>query len=145
VKVLNPEISSSMGSERFLQEIRLTASLQHPHILGVYDSGDANGLSYYVMPFVEGESLRDRLNRETVLPLEEAVQLAREVADALGYAHSHGVVHRDIKPENVLLSGGHAVVADFGIARAVSQAGSQRLTQTGTSIGSPAYMARSRR
>ncbi|HEV8125650.1 MAG TPA: serine/threonine-protein kinase [Gemmatimonadales bacterium] len=141
VKVLNPEISSSLGSDRFLQEIRLAAKLQHPHILGVYDSGAAGGLLYYVMPFVEGESLRDRLNRETLLPLDEAVQLAREIADALGYAHSHGVVHRDIKPENVLLSGGHAMVADFGIARAVSQSGPDRLTQTGTSIGTPAYMS----
>jgi serine/threonine-protein kinase len=141
VKVLSPEISSSLGPDRFLREIRLAASLQHPHILGVYDSGESDGVLYYVMPFVEGESLRDRLNRETLLPLEEAVQLAKEVADALGYAHGQGVVHRDIKPENVLLSGGHAVVADFGIAKAVSESGSDQLTKTGTSIGTPAYMS----
>ncbi|MEP7324321.1 MAG: serine/threonine-protein kinase, partial [Gemmatimonadota bacterium] len=141
VKVLNPEVSSSVGADRFLREIRLAASLQHPHILGVYDSGEASDVLYYVMPFVEGESLRDRLNRETLLPVEEAVLLAREIADALGYAHAHGVVHRDIKPENVLLSGGHAVIADFGIALAVSQSGPERLTQTGTSIGTAAYMS----
>ncbi len=140
IKVLDPAMSSTMGSERFLREIRLAAGLQHPHILGVYDSGDVGGLLYFVMPFVEGESLRDQLNRETQLPIEEAVRITLEVADALAFAHSRGVVHRDIKPENILLSGGHAVVADFGIARAASEAG-EKLTQTGMAIGTPAYMS----
>ena len=147
IKVLNPDLSSTLGPERFLREIRLAAGLQHPHILGVYDSGEAGGqnglprILYYVMPFVEGESVRDRINREQQLAIEEAVQIAREVADALAHAHSHGVVHRDIKPENILLSGGHAVVADFGIARAVTEAGQDRLTKTGMAIGTPAYMS----
>ncbi|MGE0354374.1 MAG: protein kinase [Gemmatimonadales bacterium] len=141
IKVLEPDLSASLGPERFLREIHLAAGLQHPHILTVYDSGEADGLLYYVMPYVEGESLRDRLNREQQLSIEEAVQIAREVADALSYAHSHGVVHRDIKPENVMLTGGHAVVADFGIAKAVSEAGAQQLTQTGMAVGTPAYMS----
>ena len=118
IKVLHPELAASIGTERFDREIRLAAKLQHPHILGLYDSGAADGLLYYVMPFVKGESLRDRLDREQQLPIDDAIQIAVEVADALGYAHEHGVVHRDIKPENILLSGGHALVADFGIARA---------------------------
>ena len=147
VKVLRPELAHALGPERFLREIETTAALHHPHILPLYDSGSANGegagpaFLYYVMPFVEGESLRDRLNREKQLPIDDALQIAREVSDALSYAHSRGVVHRDIKPENILLEGGHAMVADFGIARAVSAAGSESLTRTGTSIGTPAYMS----
>jgi TolB-like protein len=141
IKVLHPELAASIGSERFDREIRLAAKLQHPHILGLYDSGAANGLLYYVMPFVKGESLRDRLNREQQLPIDDAIQIAVEVADALGYAHEHGVVHRDIKPENILLSGGHALVADFGIARAAASADTQKLTQTGVAIGTPLYMS----
>ena len=140
LKTLRPEIAVALGRERFLREIKLAARLQHPNILPVYDSGDAGGTLYYVMPFVEGESLRDRLDREPQLPVDDALQIAREVAEALAYAHSHDVVHRDIKPENIMLSGGHAVVTDFGIARAVSAAGGDKLTQTGLAIGTPAYM-----
>jgi serine/threonine-protein kinase len=140
IKVLHPEIALSLGTERFEREILLAAQLQHPHILGLIDSGESDGLLYYVMPFVEGESLRDRLVREGPLPIDDAIQIALEVADALGYAHSHGVIHRDIKPENILLSGGHALVADFGIARAATEAG-QKLTQTGMSLGTPTYMS----
>ena len=140
LKTLRPEIAVAVGRERFLREIKLAARLQHPNILSVYDSGDAEGTLYYVMPFVEGESLRDRLEREPQLPLEDALQIAREVADALAYAHGHDVVHRDIKPENIMLSGGHAIVADFGIARALNAAGGDKLTETGLAIGTPAYM-----
>ncbi|HMG19191.1 MAG TPA: serine/threonine-protein kinase, partial [Gemmatimonadales bacterium] len=140
LKTLRPEIAMALGRERFLREIRLAARLQHPNILPVYDSGDAAGTLFYVMPFVEGESLRDRLEREPQLPLDEALQITREVADALAYAHNHDVVHRDIKPENIMLSGGHAIVADFGIARAVDAAGGDKLTETGLAIGTPAYM-----
>jgi eukaryotic-like serine/threonine-protein kinase len=142
IKVLHSELAAALGAERFLREIEIAARLQHPHILPLYDSGTAAGFLYYVMPYVEGESLRDRLNREKQLPLEDALRVATEVAGALAYAHGHGVVHRDIKPENIMLSGGSAVVADFGIARAVSAAGEgQHLTQTGTVIGTPAYMS----
>jgi serine/threonine-protein kinase len=141
IKVMRPEVAATIGAERFLKEIETTAGLRHPHILPLYDSGEAGGALFYVMPFVEGESLRDRLTRERVLPIEEALAVAREVADALGYAHSRGIVHRDIKPENILLEGGHAVVADFGIARAVSAAGGERLTQTGLTVGTPLYMS----
>ena len=141
IKVLHAELSAVLGPERFLKEIELTANLQHPHILPLFDSGSANGLLYYVMPFVEGETLRSRLQREQQLPVRDAVQIATEVADALAYAHERGVVHRDIKPENVLLQNGHALVADFGIALAVEQAGGQRMTQTGLSLGTPQYMA----
>jgi serine/threonine-protein kinase len=142
LKVLRPELSAILGGERFLAEIKTTANLQHPHILSLFDSGEADGLVYYVMPYVEGESLRDRLNREKQLPVEDAVGIAREVADALAYAHSHGVVHRDIKPENILLHGGHAMVADFGIALAASRSdGGTRMTETGMSLGTPHYMA----
>jgi serine/threonine-protein kinase len=141
VKVLQPELAAVIGVERFLAEIRTTANLQHPHILGLIDSGSSSGAPWYVMPFVDGESLRDRLNRERQLPVDEAVRLAREVADALAYAHERQIVHRDIKPENILLQGGHALVADFGIALAVSSAGGTRLTQTGLSLGTPAYMS----
>jgi serine/threonine-protein kinase len=141
VKVLHPELAAVIGAERFLREIQIAAGLDHPHILPLYDSGEAGGFLFYVMPFVEGESLRDRLNRETQLPLDDALRIAREVADALAYAHRQDVVHRDIKPDNVMLSGGHARVADFGIARAMSAAGTERLTQTGIAIGTPAYMS----
>jgi TolB-like protein/tetratricopeptide (TPR) repeat protein/tRNA A-37 threonylcarbamoyl transferase component Bud32 len=141
VKVLKPELGAVLGVERFLAEIRVTANLRHPHILPLYDSGDADGHLFYVMPFVEGESLRDRLDREKQLPVDTALQIAREVADALSYAHSRGVIHRDIKPGNILLESGHAVVADFGIAKAVRAAGGESLTQTGMSLGTPAYMS----
>ncbi len=160
VKVLRPELAAAMGAERFLREIETTANLRHPNILPLYDSGQVEGQRskdeaahsstldlrpstylFYVMPYVEGESLRDRLNREKQLPIADALQIAREVSDALGYAHSRGVIHRDIKPENILLERGHAVVADFGIARAASAAGGGRLTQTGMAIGTPVYMS----
>jgi serine/threonine-protein kinase len=141
IKVLLPELAAHIGTERFLREIETAARLNHPHILALHDSGEADGFVYYVMPFVDGESLRDRLDREKQLPLAEALQITRDVADALSYAHSHDVVHRDIKPENILLESGHAVVADFGIARAVRAAGGDRLTQTGTVVGTPAYMS----
>ncbi|HEX5576097.1 MAG TPA: protein kinase [Gemmatimonadales bacterium] len=141
IKVLHPELSAILGGERFLAEIKVTANLQHPHILGLIDSGNAEGLLYYVMPYVAGESLRVRLHRERQLPVEEALRLAREVASALDYAHRQGVVHRDIKPENILLQDGAALVADFGIALAVHQAGGSRMTQTGMSLGTPAYMS----
>ena len=141
IKVLMPELAASLGGDRFLREIRVAAKLQHPHILPLFDSGSRDGLLYYVMPFVEGESLRDKLNREKQLDIGEAIRLASEVADALYYAHGQGVVHRDIKPENIMLSGGHALVADFGIAKAVSAAGAEQLTQTGMAIGTPYYMS----
>ncbi len=141
VKVLRPELAAALGLERFLREITTTANLRHPHILPLYDSGEALGALFYVMPFVEGESLRGRLDREKQLPIEDALRIAREVADALGYAHGRGIIHRDIKPENILLEQGHAVVADFGIARAVSTAGAEQLTQTGLAVGTPSYMS----
>ena len=142
IKLLHQELAAALGADRFLREIEIAARLQHPHILPLYDSGRAGGFLYYVMPYVEGESLRDRLQREKQLSLEDALKVTAEVASALAYAHSHGVVHRDIKPENIMLSGGSAVVADFGIARAISAAGEgQHLTQTGTVIGTPAYMS----
>jgi hypothetical protein len=141
LKVFQPELAQVLGPERFLREVKVTAQLHHPHILPLYDSGVADGLLYYVMPYVEGESLRDRLAREKQLPLEDALRITREVADALSYAHSHDVIHRDIKPENILLESGHAVVADFGIARAITLAGGQRLTQTGIAVGTPVYMS----
>jgi len=141
LKVLHPELAASLGSERFLREIQIAARLQHPHILPLYDSGQAGELLYYVMPFVEGESLRDRLTREKQLPIEDAVKLGRDIAVALDYAHRHGVVHRDIKPENVMLHEGEAIVTDFGIAKAVSAAGGESLTQTGMAVGTPAYMS----
>jgi len=141
IKVLHAELAAALGPERFLREIEIAARLQHPHILPLYDSGAAAGILYYVMPYVEGESLRDRLAREKQLPQDDVLRIATEVAGALAYAHTHGVVHRDIKPENIMLSGGTAVVADFGIARAVSAAGGGHLTQTGTIIGTPAYMS----
>ncbi len=141
IKVLHPDLGAALGGDRFLTEIRTTARLQHPHILPLLDSGDADGLLFYVMPLVTGETLRARLEREQQLPVADAVQIAREVADALSHAHALGVIHRDIKPENILLQGGHAVVADFGIALAVQSAGGQRMTQTGLSLGTPQYMS----
>jgi serine/threonine-protein kinase len=141
IKVLHPDLGAALGGERFLAEIKTTARLQHPHILPLLDSGAADGLLYYVMPYVRGETLRSRLEREKQLPVDDAVRLAREVAEALHTAHAVGVVHRDIKPENILLQDGHALVADFGIALAVQQAGGQRMTQTGLSLGTPQYMS----
>jgi serine/threonine protein kinase/Tfp pilus assembly protein PilF len=141
LKVLHPQLAATLGSERFLREIQIAARLQHPHILPLYDSGQADTLLYYVMPFVEGESLRDRLNRESRLPVEDAVKLGRDIAAALDYAHRHGVVHRDIKPENVMLHEGEAIVTDFGIAKAVSAAGGESLTQIGLAVGTPSYMS----
>jgi serine/threonine protein kinase/tetratricopeptide (TPR) repeat protein len=141
LKVLHPEIAAGLGPERFLREIRLTARLQHPHILSVFDSGAVDGRPWYTMPYVRGESLRDRLRREVQLPVETAVEITRQVALALEYAHREGTVHRDIKPENVLLSDGQALVADFGIARAIGAAGAESLTGTGVAIGTPSYMA----
>ena len=139
VKVMRPELAATLGASRFLREIEIATQLSHPHILPVYDSGDAGGVLYYVMPHVAGESLRERIQRDGQLPVDEALQLAREVADALGYAHRRGIIHRDIKPANVMLSEGHALVADFGIARATD--GGQALTQTGLSVGTPQYMS----
>ena len=141
IKVLKPELAASLGAERFLREIRITAKLQHPNILPLYDSGALDGLLYYVMPFVMGESLSDQIAREKQLAIHDAVQITREVAEALAYAHSYGLVHRDIKPDNVMMSNGHAIVADFGIARAMSEAGADKLTQTGMAVGTPAYMS----
>ncbi|HKY99340.1 MAG TPA: protein kinase [Gemmatimonadaceae bacterium] len=141
VKVLLPELAAVLGAERFLSEIHVTAALQHPHILPLFDSGQADGQLFYVMPYVEGESLRSRLDRERQLPIDDALRIAREVGSALSYAHRHHVIHRDIKPENILLHDGHALVADFGIALAVTSAGGGRLTQTGLSLGTPQYMS----
>ncbi len=141
IKVLRPELAAALGPERFLREIEIAAGLHHPHVLPLYDSGEADGFLYYVMPLAEGESLRDRLSRENQLPLDDALKIARDVADALSYAHSRGVVHRDIKPDNILLESGHAVVTDFGIARAIDEAGGEKLTQTGLAIGTLSYMS----
>ncbi len=141
LKVLKPELAAVLGAERFVVEIKTTASLQHPHILPLFDSGTADGFLYYVMPFIEGETLRDKLNRETQLGVDEAVRITREVADALDYAHRRGVIHRDIKPENILLHDGRPMVADFGIALAVSAAAGGRMTETGLSLGTPHYMS----
>ncbi|HSA55503.1 MAG TPA: protein kinase [Gemmatimonadaceae bacterium] len=141
IKVLKPELAAVLGAERFLTEIKTTANLQHPHILPLFDSGEADTYLYYVMPFIDGESLRDRLDREKQLPVEEAVRITRDVADALDYAHRHGVIHRDIKPANILLHDGRPLVADFGIALAISAAGGGRLTETGLSLGTPHYMS----
>ncbi|HVX41959.1 MAG TPA: protein kinase [Gemmatimonadaceae bacterium] len=141
IKVLHPDLGVALGGDRFLSEIKTTARLQHPHILPLLDSGDADGLLYYVMPYVAGETLRGRLERERQLPIDDALRIAREVADALGAAHAQGIIHRDIKPENILLHGGHALVADFGIALAVQTASGARMTQTGLSLGTPQYMS----
>jgi serine/threonine-protein kinase len=141
VKVLLPELAVTLGVERFLREIEVGTSLQHPHIVGVLDSGQTDGILYYTMPFVDGASLRDRLDREKQLPIDDAIAIARQVSEALAYAHSKGVIHRDIKPENILLSENGAMVADFGIARAVSVAGGETLTRTGMAVGTPTYMS----
>jgi serine/threonine-protein kinase len=141
LKVLRPDLAALIGRERFLREIRLAAQLDHSHILGIHDSGEADGILYYSMPYARDESLRDRLNRETQLQVDDALQITREVADALSYAHSQGIVHRDIKPENILLGAGHARVADFGIARAIDEAGGEKLTETGFAVGTPEYMS----
>jgi serine/threonine-protein kinase len=141
IKVFRSDIGDSMGAERFQREIRLLARLQHPHILPLYDSGTANETSYFVSPFIEGETLRDRMKREHQPPIDEAVRLAVEVADALDFAHTHDVIHRDIKPENILLHDGHAIVADFGIARAMRRRAGEWATSAGMAVGSPAYMS----
>src|SRR3977135_3398401 len=141
LKLLNPELGAVLGVERFLSEIQVTANLQHPNLLPLFDSGEAGGLLYYVMPYVEGESLRHRLDREKQLPIDEPLPYAPACAKALDYAHAHGVIHRDLKPENILLQHGQPVVADFGIALAVSNAGGARITQTGLSLGTPQYMS----
>jgi serine/threonine-protein kinase len=141
IKVLRPELSATLGTERFLREIEISAQLQHPHILPLHDSGEAGGLCYYVMPYVDGPSLRSRLSEESQLPFGETIQLVREIAGALDYANQMGIIHRDIKPENILLSQGHAIIADFGIARAVTAARGETLTVEGSSIGSPSYMS----
>ncbi|HZM26160.1 MAG TPA: serine/threonine-protein kinase, partial [Gemmatimonadales bacterium] len=142
IKVLRPGISEALAAERFLREVEIAAGLTHSHILPVYDSGQADGLLYYVMPYVAGESLRQKMTREGALPVPEAARLLHEVADALGKAHRAGIVHRDVKPENILLSDGHALVADFGVAKAVSEAGSKgNLTSAGMAVGTPAYMS----
>jgi len=141
IKVVHPELAAAVGTDRFLREIETVAGLTHPHILALHDSGEADGLLYYVMPYLDGDSLRDRLEREKQLPVEEAVRIAREVASALDYAHARGIVHRDVKPGNVLFSGGEAVLADFGVARALSTAGGEKMTATGMAVGTPAYMS----
>jgi serine/threonine-protein kinase len=137
IKVLKPELAAALGPERFLREIETTANLRHPYILPLYDSGEADGFLFYVMPFVDGPSLRERLRCEKQLPLDEALRITREVADALNYAHGLGVVHRDIKPENILLSGGHAMLADFGIAHALGTADTDVVTQKGQFVRAP--------
>src|SRR6266550_431020 len=141
IKVLDPEVSTRLLRERFIREVDLSSKLSHPHIVPIFSAGEVDGLFYYVMPYVEGESLRHRLLRDRRLPLDDALHIARDVADALAFAHAQGIIHRDIKPENILLSGEHAIVADFGIARAISAAGSLTLTQAGQQIGSPGYMS----
>ncbi|HZE76533.1 MAG TPA: serine/threonine-protein kinase, partial [Gemmatimonadales bacterium] len=146
LKVLHPELAAALGPERFQREIKLAARLQHPHILTVHDSGEIPAppgppLLWFTMPYVEGETLRSRLNREKQLPLDDALRIARQAADALDYAHRHGVVHRDIKPENILLSGSHALVADFGIGKALEAGAAGGLTETGLTLGTPAYMS----
>ena len=141
LKFLDPELGAVVGVERFLAEIRVTANLQHPNILPLFDSGEVNGLLFYVMPYVEGESLRALLEREKQLPVNEAVRIATAIAGALDSAHRHHVVHRDLKPENILMQEGQPLIADFGIALAVSNAGGARITQTGLSLGTPQYMS----
>jgi serine/threonine-protein kinase len=142
VKVLRPELAAALGPDRFLREIRIAANLHHPHTLPLYDSGEADGFLYYVMPYEEGQSLGDKLAKEGELPITEAVRILRDVVDALAHAHEQGVVHRDIKPDNVMLSGRHALVTDFGVAKAVSEAtGRDKLTTAGIALGTPAYMA----
>ncbi len=141
VKVLRPELAAALGPDRFPREIRIVAQLQHPHVLPLHDSGEVDGFLFYVMPFVDGESLRTRLEREGPLPVGDVVRILREVVDALAYAHSHGVMHRDMKPDNVMLSGRHAMVMDFGVAKAVHDAGGDRVTTVGVAVGTPAYMS----
>ncbi|MEJ2206878.1 MAG: serine/threonine-protein kinase, partial [Gemmatimonadota bacterium] len=142
IKVLRADLAQTLGPDRFTREIEIAAALTHPHILPLHDSGGANGLLYYVMPFVQGESLRDRLEKEGALPVSDATRIFREIVDALGAAHAHGVVHRDVKPANILLSGGHALVADFGVAKALSEAtGTGKVTTAGVALGTPQYMA----
>src|SRR5437764_5477015 len=141
LKVLRPDFGAVLGVERFLSEIKVTANLQHPNLLPLFDSGEAEGLLYYVMPYVEGESLRARLDRERQLPIDEAIRISIGIGNALGYAHAHSMIHRDLKPENILLQAGQPVIADFGIALAVSKAGGNRITQTGLSLGTLQYMS----
>ena len=141
IKVLHPELAASLGTERFLREIEIAAGLDHPHILALHDSGEADGLLFHVMPYVEGESLRERLEREGQLPVDQALSIAAEVADGLDYAHRQGVIHRDIKPGNILVSEGHARIADFGVARAVGVASAGDATATGLAVGTPKYMS----
>src|SRR4051794_18383685 len=141
LKVLNPELGAVLGVDRFLSEIKVTANLQHPNLLPLFDSGAADGLLYYVMPYIEGETLRTRVQRERQLSVEETLRLVSLLAGALDFAHAHGVIHRDLKPENILLQAGQPVIADFGIALAVAQAGGERVTQTGISLGTPHYMS----
>ncbi len=142
VKVLRPELAAALGPDRFLQEIDIAAKLNHPHILGLYDCGEADGFLYYVMPHIEGQSLREKLAHEGELPIAEAVRILRDVVDALSEAHERGVVHRDIKPDNILLTKHHALVTDFGVAKAVSEAtGAHKLTTEGVALGTPAYMS----
>ena len=141
IKVFNAELAEVLGKDRFLREIEVTAGLTHPHILPLYDSGLADGFAYFVMPFIEGKTLRESLSEKGRLPIDEALRIVKGVADALSFAHRRGIIHRDVKPENVLLQGGHALVADFGIARALSLAGDAALTQTGMIVGTPSYMS----
>jgi serine/threonine-protein kinase len=141
LKVLKPELAAALGAQRFLQEIQVTGNLQHPHILPLYDSGSADGALFYVMPLVQGESLRDRLAREKMLTIDETIRIMQQVAGALDFAHRQGVIHRDIKPENILLQDGEALIADFGIALALAEAGGDRLTGTGLSLGTVQYMS----
>jgi serine/threonine-protein kinase len=141
IKVLKPDLAAAVGAERFRREIEIARTLTHPHILPVYESGEVRGRLFYAMPYISGENLRDRLERERQIPLDEAVRLAVEVAGALGFAHKHDILHRDIKPENILLQDGHAIVADFGIARVVGASAGAALTQTGMSVGTPTYMS----
>ena len=141
LKVLRPELAAAMGGDRFPREIHIVAQLVHPHILPLHDSGEMGGYLYYVMPFVDGESLGEKLKREGRLPINEAVRILREVVDALAYAHERNVIHRDIKPDNVMLSGRHALVTDFGVAKAVSAAGGEKLTTVGVALGTPSYMS----
>jgi tetratricopeptide (TPR) repeat protein/tRNA A-37 threonylcarbamoyl transferase component Bud32 len=141
LKVLDPDLAASLGADRFLREIKLIAKLQHPHILPLFDSGHVDGLFFYVMPFMAGDSLRARLNRERILPIEDAVRITGEIASALDYAHRQGIIHRDIKPENILLQDGHAIVADFGVARAITASATTAVTQSGIAVGTPTYMS----
>ena len=141
IKVLKPEFTRALGAERFLREIQIAAGLQHPNILAVHDSGEADAVLYYVMPYVEGESLRQRLDREGQLSIEDTLRLSHELAEALAYAHGHDIVHRDIKPENILITGDHVLIADFGIARAITVAAGERITETGLAVGTAWYMS----